>query len=69
MQAFERLVGRDNHFAERRDPERRPPDAMPVEFVLFGYSVLDSPPLPDRAEPGPPPGANVRPLRHNDRAG
>jgi predicted transcriptional regulator len=51
-QAFERVVGEDNRFAGRRDPERRPPDAVPVEFALFGYPVLDSLPLPDRADPG-----------------
>jgi|SRR5215470_17600707 len=51
-QAFERVVGEDNRFAGRRDPERRPPDAVPVEFVLVGYPVLDSLPLPDRAGPG-----------------
>jgi len=43
---WERLVGKDHRFAERRDPKRRPADAVPVEFVLLGYRVLDSPPLP-----------------------
>jgi len=46
MKTFERLVGKDHRFAERRDPERRPADAVPVEFVLLGYPILDSPPLP-----------------------
>ncbi len=47
---FERLVGAHHRFAERRDPRLRPPDAVPVEFVLLGYPVLDSPPLPSAAE-------------------
>ena len=47
MKAFERLVGKDHRFTERRDPKRRPADAVPVEFVLLGYPVLDLPPLPD----------------------
>jgi len=46
MKTFERVVGKDHRFAERRDPERRPADAVPVEFVLLGYPILDSPPLP-----------------------
>jgi hypothetical protein len=33
--------------AGRRDPDRRPADAVPVEFVLLGYPVLDSPLLPE----------------------
>jgi len=47
---FERLVGERHRFGERRDPKRRPPDAVPVEFVLLGYPVLDSPPLPETDE-------------------
>ncbi len=79
--AFERLVGAEHRFDARRDPKLRPPDAIPVEFVLLGYPILDSPPLPEPdgpgdgadlpPEPGPaggPPG-NVRPRRHNDGAG
>jgi hypothetical protein len=31
---------------------RRPADAVPVEFVLLGYPVLDSPPLPGDDEAG-----------------
>ena len=46
METFERLVGTHHRFAERRDPKLRPPDAVPVEFVLFGYPVFDAPPLP-----------------------
>ena len=47
---FERVVGTDRRFAERRDPKLRPPDAVPVEFVLLGYPILDAPPLPDTDE-------------------
>lgn len=49
-QAFERLLGLQNRFRDRRDPKLRPADAMPVEFVLMGYPVLDLPPLPDAGE-------------------
>jgi len=44
-EAFGRLAD-DPEIAERRDPDRRPADAFPVEFVLLGYPVLDSPLLP-----------------------
>jgi hypothetical protein len=44
-EAFERLSA-DREIAGRRDPGRRPADAVPVEFVLLGYPVLDSLPLP-----------------------
>jgi hypothetical protein len=63
--AFERLVGEYQRFGARRDPKLRPPDAVPVEFVLIDYPVLDAPPLPEAdqtgaeadLEPGPgPPG-------------
>jgi predicted transcriptional regulator len=47
MKTFERLVGAHHRFAERRDPKLRPPDSVPVEFVLLGYPILDAPPLPD----------------------
>ena len=50
MKTFERLVGTDHRFAECRDPELRPPDSVPVEFVLLGYPVLDTPPLPGEGE-------------------
>ena len=59
MKTFERLLGKDHRFAERRDPKRRPPDSVPVEFVLLGYPDLDAPPLPggdeggDERAPGP----------------
>ena len=49
--AFERLLGPQNRFRARRDPKLRPPGAIPVEFVLMGYPVLDLPPLPDADEP------------------
>lgn len=44
MKTFERAVLQE--FTERKDPARRPPNAVPVEFVLLGYPVLDTPPLP-----------------------
>src|SRR5580700_12002519 len=46
-QAFQHLLGPQNRFRVRRDPKLRPADAMPVEFVLMGYPVLDLPPLPE----------------------
>jgi len=45
-EVFERLVGAHHRFADRRDPKRRPADAVPVEFVLMAYPILDLPPLP-----------------------
>jgi hypothetical protein len=36
----------ERRFTERKDPAHRPPGAVPVEFVLLGYPVLDAPPLP-----------------------
>ena len=50
QEAFQRLLGPQNRFRDRRDPKLRPADAMPVEFVLMGYPVLDLPPLPDVGE-------------------
>jgi hypothetical protein len=47
QQAFQELLGPQNRFRARRDPKLRPADAVPVEFVLMGYPVLDLPPLPD----------------------
>jgi hypothetical protein len=46
-EAFDRLSA-DRELTGRRDPERRPPDAVPVEFVLLSYPILDSwlPPAP-----------------------
>jgi predicted transcriptional regulator len=49
-QVFDRLVGMGNRFADRRDPKRRPADAVPVEFVLMAYPILDLPPLPNSTE-------------------
>jgi predicted transcriptional regulator len=46
MKTFDRMIGPENPFTRRRDPARRPPGAVPVEFVLLGYPVLDAPPLP-----------------------
>jgi predicted transcriptional regulator len=51
-QAFERLLGPHHRFKDRRDPKLRPADAVPVEFVLMAYPVLDLPPLPDADETG-----------------
>jgi len=49
-QTYDRLVGLQHRFADRKDPKHRPADAMPVEFALFGYPVLDLPPLPEADE-------------------
>jgi predicted transcriptional regulator len=50
QQAFDRLFGPDGRFTERRNPKLRPADAIPVEFVLLAYPVLDLPPLPKADE-------------------
>jgi predicted transcriptional regulator len=47
---FERLAGMRNRFVNRKDPDLRPAGAIPVEFVLMGYPVLDLPPLPENVE-------------------
>ncbi len=47
---FERLLGSGSRLVERKDPRLRPPDAMPMEFVLLGYPVLDLPPIPEDDE-------------------
>jgi predicted transcriptional regulator len=49
-EVFERLVGMHRRYADRRDPKLRPADALPVEFVLMAYPVLDLPPLPEGDE-------------------
>jgi hypothetical protein len=63
MKTFERLVGKDHRFAERRDQKRRPLDSVLVEFVLLGYPVLAAPPLPDEDEAGDEPAARPAGLR------
>jgi helix-turn-helix protein len=46
MKTVERTMGQERRFTERRDPAHRPPGAVPVEFVVLGYPILDAPPLP-----------------------
>jgi hypothetical protein len=61
-ETFDRLAGMQSRFGDRRDPSHRPPNAIPVEFVLLGYPILDAPPIPadddpaadGEAEPGLP---------------
>jgi hypothetical protein len=50
QQAFDRLFRADNRSAKRRDPKLRPADAVPVEFMLLAYPVLNLAALPDQAE-------------------
>jgi hypothetical protein len=52
QQAFDRVFRSDDRTAKRRDPELRPADAIPVEFMLLAYPVLNLPPLPDQADEG-----------------
>ena len=71
--AFEAILGMGGPYAERKDPKLRPPDAVPVEFVLLGYPVLDLPPLPGaagqaRGAGGSDHGGNVRPGGDNSQA-
>jgi predicted transcriptional regulator len=47
---FDRVVGMHHRYADRRDPKLRPAGAIPVEFVLMAYPVLDLPPLPEDDE-------------------
>jgi hypothetical protein len=49
-EAYERLLGLGSAYLERKDPKLRPRDAVPVEFVLLSYPLLDIPALPERAE-------------------
>jgi predicted transcriptional regulator len=49
QKTFERFT-ETRGYRGRRDPKRRPPDALSVEFVFLGYPVLDFPPLPDTLE-------------------
>jgi predicted transcriptional regulator len=50
QQAFDRLFRADDRSAKRKDPDLRPADAIPVEFMLLAYPVLNLPPLPDHAD-------------------
>jgi predicted transcriptional regulator len=50
QQAFDRVFRSDDRAAKRRDPKLRPADAIPVEFMLLAYPVLNLPPLPDQAD-------------------
>jgi predicted transcriptional regulator len=50
QQAFDRVFRAEDRAAKRKDPELRPADAIPVEFMLLAYPVLNLPPLPDQAE-------------------
>ena len=58
LKTVERTIGQEHRFAERRDPARRPPRAVPVEFVLLAYPVLDAPPLPRDEGAGDDPDAD-----------
>ncbi len=58
MKTFDRTIGQEHRFTERRDPARRPPGAVPVEFVLLGYPILDAPPLPRDEGAGDDPDAD-----------
>jgi helix-turn-helix protein len=49
-EAYERLLGLGSPYLERKAPKLRPPDAVPVEFVLLSYPLLDLPALPEDAE-------------------
>jgi predicted transcriptional regulator len=52
-QALDRLVRSGSRYAERRNPELRPPGTIPVEFLLLGYPVLGAPSLPGDEESDP----------------
>jgi predicted transcriptional regulator len=45
---YDRVVGSgtQSRYRERKDPQLRPPDAIPIEFILLAYPILDLPPLP-----------------------
>jgi predicted transcriptional regulator len=60
-QTFERVAGTGKLLADRRDPKRRPPGAVPVEFVVLGYPILGEPPLPRDDEPDSEPGDDMTP--------
>jgi hypothetical protein len=65
QQTFERLVGSEHRFADRKDPKLRPPDALPMEFVLLGYPILDAPPLPDDDEAAEDAASGQDPAAHS----
>jgi predicted transcriptional regulator len=46
---FDRLT-RSRRYKERKDPKLRPADAIPIDLVLFGYPVLDLPPVPGETD-------------------
>ncbi len=60
QKTVDRLLGSGGRFAERRDPKCRPPDALPMEFVLLGYPILDLPPIPE-GDNDPPDDQQERP--------
>jgi hypothetical protein len=71
-EAFGQLAD-DPEIAGRRNPDRRPADAVPVEFVLLGHPVLDSPLLPgsdgadaDGSAAGMNPGTGPEPPEMSD---
>jgi Helix-turn-helix domain len=73
-EAFTQLAD-DPEIASRRHPDRRPADALPVEFVLLGYPVLDSPLVPEAdadaggAAAGQAPGTGPEPPEMSDPRG
>jgi predicted transcriptional regulator len=50
QQAFDRVFRSDDRAAKRKDPKLRPADAIPVEFMLLAYPVLNLPPLPGQGD-------------------
>lgn len=68
-ETFERVAGARDLNADRRDPKRRPPDAVPMEFVLLGYPVLDTPPLPENHETDDEPDADTAPGEEPEPSG
>ena len=67
QQAFDRLFREDKR-TERRDPKLRPADAIPVEFMLLAYPVLDLPPLPASDEGDAEDGESLDPYAEKNRA-
>jgi Helix-turn-helix domain len=63
----EEVLGVLRRYEDRRDdPSRRPPDALPVEFLVFGYPLID---LATLAEEARKDDENVRPPRDDGQAG